>query len=367
MINIIDIVYYSHNEIRDPAVVLEKHFPSMGFAYFIRDEYNIEFLIHMNHEGFENIGGNSYTFFKSRNRFWHIPFKTHRYIKKQNPDIVVVEGLGFPLQVIFLKLLLGKKCRIFAQHHGERPYPGLKKLIQKQADHCIHGYFFTSLKNASEWLNKKIIGNPRKCREVLEASTHFKRLDKAKSQIRLGVSGNQNYLWVGRLNGNKDPVTVLNAFRKFGLYHPNARLYMIFQEEDLLPEIKKRIRQSVVLEDAVKLVGPVNHNELAYWFSAFNFYISGSHREGSGYALLEAMSCGCIPIVTSIPSYEKITCQGKYGFLYPPGNEDALASLLEKISSVNIESYRREVEQWFQDHLSFRSIAGSLKEAFIQA
>jgi glycosyltransferase involved in cell wall biosynthesis len=366
MIKVIDIVYYSHNEIRDPAIVLDKHAPSMGFACFIKDEYNIEFLIHMNHEGFRSIGGNSYAFFKSRNNFWHIPFKTHDYIKKQNPDIVVVEGLGFPLQVIFLKWLLGKKCRVFAQHHGERPYTGIKNLIQRQADRLIHGYLFTSVKNSSEWLAKKIIRDPGKCREVLEASTHFKRLDKSKSQTRLGVSGSQNYLWVGRLNSNKDPVTVLNAFRKFGLYHPNARLYMIFQEEDLLPEVKKRIRQSIVLEDAVKLVGRVNHNELACWYSAFNFYISGSHREGSGYALLEAMSCGCIPIVTSIPSYEKITCQGKYGFLYPPGNEDALASLLENTGSVQIETYRKQVEQWFLDHLSFKSIAGSLKEAFIQ-
>ncbi len=366
MIKVIDIVYYSYNTITDPGVVLDRHAPSLGFANFIPEEIRMEFIIHMNHEGFEKIGGNNYAFFKSRNRFWYIPFKTHHYIKRKGPDIVIVEGLGFPLQVIFLKWLLGKKCRIFVQHHGEKPLTGIKGLLQKQADKSVHRYLFTSLQNGTEWVNKRIIRNAGKCKEVLEASTHFKRLDKSKCQARLGISGNYNLLWVGRLNSNKDPMTVLNAFRKFGLYHPNARLYMIFQEEDLLEEINAKIRQSVVLEDAVKLVGRIAHNELVYWYSAINFYISGSHKEGSGYALLEAMACGCIPVVTSIPPFEKITSFGKYGFLYPPGDDSALTLQLESLYSLDIESFRKKVENWFRDNLSFKNIATSLEQVFTQ-
>ena len=366
MIKVIDIVYYSHTNITDPLLVLEKHSPSLGFADFLRDEIRMEFIMHMNYEGFEKIRGKSYTFFKGRNRFWHIPFKTHRYIKNQKPDIVIVEGLGFPLQVIFLKWKLGKNCRIFMQHHGEKPYTGIKRFLQILADESISSYLFTSLKNATEWINKKIIKNPYKCMEVLEASTHFKRLDRSRCQARLGITGNYNFLWVGRLNSNKDPITVLNAFRKFGLYHPNAKLYMIYQEEDLLDEITKKVRQSIVLEDAVKLVGRVNHSELVYWYSAANFYISGSHKEGSGYALLEAMACGCIPVVTAIPSFEKITSIGKYGFLFPPGDDNALALQLENLKALDIEPYREKVESWFRENLSFKSIADSLEKALTQ-
>jgi len=366
MIKVVDIVYHTHSGITNPLQVLDKHAPSLGFANYIREEIRIEFIIHMNYEGFKKINGNSYAFFRSRNRFWHIPLRTHRYIKNQNPNIVIVEGLGFPLQLIFLKWLLGKKCRVFVQHHGEKPFSGIKGFIQKIADYYINCYLFTSLKNATEWINKKIIKNPYKCREVLEASTHFKRMDRSKCQARLGITGNYNFLWVGRLNNNKDPITVLNAFRKFGLYHPNARLYMIFQEEDLLEAINEKIRQSVVLEDAVKLIGKVDHSDLVYWYSAVNFYISGSHKEGSGYALLEAMACGCIPVVTAIPSFEKITSVGKYGFLFPPGDDDALALQLENLKNLNIDSYRQKVESWFRESLSFKSIADSLGRVFNQ-
>jgi glycosyltransferase involved in cell wall biosynthesis len=195
---------------------------------------------------------------------------------------------------------------------------------------------------------------------VLEASTNFIRRDKVKSQARVGMTGAYNFLWVGRLNKNKDPLTVLKAFKKYGLYHPNARLYMIYQDEELLEEIKNKVLQSVVLEDAVKLIGKVDHRELTYWFSASNFYISGSLSEGSGYALLEAMACGCIPVVTAIPSYEKITEKGNYGFLYPPGDVEGLALLLEQMNTLPIEKERQRIEKYFREKLSFKSIAESL-------
>src|SRR6188472_583473 len=106
MLIVIDVVYYSHNDYDKPQQVLEKHAPALGFVPFIKDRIDIQFVKHLNYEAIENIDGIKYAFFKSCNRFWHIPFKTHRYIKSQQPDIVVVEGLIFPLQLMMLKFSL---------------------------------------------------------------------------------------------------------------------------------------------------------------------------------------------------------------------------------------------------------------------
>jgi glycosyltransferase involved in cell wall biosynthesis len=141
---------------------------------------------------------------------------------------------------------------------------------------------------------------------------------------------------------------------------------MIYQEDELLEAIKNNIQRSIVLEDGVKLIGKVDHRELVYWFSAVNFYISGSLAEGSGYALLEAMACGCIPVVTTIPSFEKITEKGNYGYLFPPGDAEALALLLEKLSILPIEKERQRIEKYFREKLSFKSIADSLGEVINQ-
>ena len=127
MIKLIDVVYYSHNNLKDPIQVLEKHAPTLGFAKDISHKVDIQFIKHMNCEDERIINGVKYTFFKRPNRFRQIPVKTHTYIKRQQPDVILVEGLIFPLQVIALRLKLGRNCKIIAQHHGEKPYRNIKK------------------------------------------------------------------------------------------------------------------------------------------------------------------------------------------------------------------------------------------------
>jgi len=114
MIKVVDIVYHHHSEFNKPLQVLEKHAPSLGFADFIQKSIQFIFVKHLNYNGVEYINGKAYAFFRGGNRFWHIPFKTHRYIRSQHPDIVLVEGLIFPLQLMLLKWMLNKNCRIIS-------------------------------------------------------------------------------------------------------------------------------------------------------------------------------------------------------------------------------------------------------------
>lgn len=359
MIKMVDIVYYCHEKSARPQEVLDIHAPAFGFAGFIEPLMDVQFIKHLDYTGIQKINRLNYAFFKSRNRFWYIPFTTHRYIKKQQPDIVLVEGLLFPLQLICLKLALGKRCRFIARHHGEKPFKGIKLFFQKIADRYTDAYLFTSYNNATEWINT-CIKEPVKCREVLEASTWFSRKEKLKSQAITGMTGEYNFLWVGRLIDGKDPFTVLNAFEKYASANTSARLYMIYQDDALLADIKKLIAQSETLTHAVKLVGKVDNRELADWYSAANFFISGSHAEAAGYALLEAMACGCIPVVTAIPSFVKMTDNGKYGYVYPVADADALSKILCALNTINIESQRQETEDWFRENLGFKNIAARI-------
>lgn len=360
MLKVIDLVYYSHNDYDNPLPVLNIHAPATGFAEFIKDKVDIQFVKHLNYEGTENINDIRYTFFKSRNHFWYIPFKTHRYIKREQPDIVLVEGLTFPLQLMMLKFQSGKKVKIIAQHHGERPFTGIKRLFQKFADRFIEAYLFTSTGNAAAWVKDNVIKDSFKCKEVLEASTYFKRDDKTKCKERLGMTGSNNFLWVGALDDNKDPLTLLRAFEKYIAYVPAARLFFIYHHETLLVKVKEIIDSNTALKNAVNIIGKMDHGALVYWFSAADFFVSCSHRESTGYALLEAMACGCIPIVTEIPSFKKMTSNGKVGYLYPVGNADALTTILRQVSTTNISEQSAAVEKHFHEKLSFKNIADDL-------
>ena len=111
MLKVIDLVYFSNNDCSSPEEVLLQHSPAIGFVDHIKDKVDISLVKHCNYEGVVTIKNVVYAFFKRKNSFLQIPFKTHRYIKAQKPDVVIVNGLIFPFQVIALKLILGK-CTI---------------------------------------------------------------------------------------------------------------------------------------------------------------------------------------------------------------------------------------------------------------
>ena len=75
----------------------------------------------------------------------------------------------------------------------------------------------------------------------MQASSVFQPANKTDARKQTGIDGHPVFLWVGRLDANKDPLTVIRAFLQFLNNQPAARLYMIYQEEKLLQEVRHLI------------------------------------------------------------------------------------------------------------------------------
>ena len=365
-LRLIDLNYYYHGDIINPDAVLQIHAPSDAYASYMQEKAHVNFVKHANCETSITHNGTPFYFFRSRNRFWHIPFATTAFVKKQLPGIVLVQGLVFPLQVIWLKWKLGKKVKIIAQHHGERPFSGLKGLFQRIADKSIAAYLFTSHGNAAEWIDKGVVKHKSKCHEILEASVSFAPKNKTHCRQELGLNAATIFLWVGRLHPLKDPLTVLTAFEQFIENNNGTALYMIYQTDELLPLIKAMLGKNRKLKNAVHLIGQVPHNNLEYWYSAADFFVSGSHKEGSGYALLEAMACGCVPVVTKIPSFTKITGNGAAGILFETGNSQSLVDALEHCMMMEREAFAKATRRHFESSLTSKKIADDLLDLCYQ-
>lgn len=333
-----------------------------GVLEALSRQHTIISIEQINYKGEFPLNGVIYHFLNFGKRKSYFPWRLNHYVKTLKPDIVLVHGLDFPLQTIQLRMQLGKKPRIIVQNHAEKPRKGYKKFFQKLADLSIDTYLFTSKEMGEEWVMKGIIRQYAKVREVMEASSVFAPMDRIKASLHTGVKGDPIFLWVGRLDQNKDPITVIKAFLKFGRSCPAARLYMIFHTEELLPQIQSLLDSENDHKDAIMLIGRKPHEEMLYWYNAADFIISGSHYEGSGVAVCEAMSCGCIPIVTNILSFKKITREGQCGLLYEPGNEQALLSALLQSIQMNIKEEQKKVLQQFREELSFEAIAGKIHQ-----
>ena len=360
MIKLIDLNFHMHDDMSDPMEVLSLHRPSLGFVKYLKEKLSIQLIKHMNYEGVETVGGVQYFFFRRRKSFWSIPLRTLHFIRNQQPHIVLVQGFIFPLQVIALRLILGKKTKVLLQYHGEKIFHGPKLIFQRMMKFFVDGWLFTSAENANHWIVNKIIPGRRYCYEVLEGSTHFCYRDKEKCRNDIGMRGPNNFLWVGRLNDGKDPLCVLDAFEKYIRNSPAARLYMIFQTDDLMPQIQQRFAKNRNLEAATILVGKIQHDQLRQWYCAADFFVAATHAESTGYSLIEAMACGCVPVVTAIPSYKKITANGELGFLFEVGNSEMLYRVLMDVESCDRATLSEEIIKHFYSSLSFRSIADQL-------
>lgn len=315
----------------------------------------------IDYEGNYDHHGVQYHFVNFYKNKAYFTWRLNHYVKNLKPDVVVVQGLHVPLQVIQLRLALGKDVKIIVHHHAEQPFKGIKKYAQKLADVCIDAYLFASQAMGAGWVKKGNLSSLKKIHEVMEVSSVFTPMEKVAAVQKTGVTGDPVFLWVGRLNENKAPLTVVKAFLQFAAVNPTVRLYMIYHTEEQLAQVQELINGSSQ-KNTIILVGKVPHNELQCWFNSADIIISGSYYEGSGTAVCEAMSCGCMPLVTDILSFRMITDNGRCGLLYEAGNEAALLSALIQTQQMDIAAKQKIALAYFRSNLSFEAIARKMEE-----
>lgn len=354
---IVSTSYVNSPGFSDPEQWLDRISFYTGILEELAKDHIVESIEQINYSGVLKRNGVTYHFLNFKKPIVYFPLKLHRYIKKLLPDIVFVNGFIFPLQIIQLRFALGRRVKIIVINHAEKPGSGIRKILQRLSDRFINTYFFTAKEMGDEWVQQGIIACTTKVTEVMEASSSFYTTDKEKPLAVTGVKGNPVFLWVGRLDSNKDPLTVIKAFHAFIKQQPGAKLYMIYHTEELKDQITGLIRENKFLQPAVSLVGKVSHAEMQYWYNSADFIISGSHHEGSGIAVCEAMSCSCVPILTDIPSFRRMTGPGKCGLLYEAGNSEALLKTLLQTLDMDMEKERARVLQQFKTELSFEAIA----------
>jgi glycosyltransferase involved in cell wall biosynthesis len=361
-------VFVSYNyspDIHSPEEWLNRVKIYVGSLEYLSRKHTVMRVEQINYTGNFSHNGVQYycvDYGKKKNYF---PQKLNGFVKSLQPDVVIVSGLHFPLQVIQLRLKLEKKVKIIVQNHSEKPFIGIKKYFQRLADKYIDAYFFSAHTIGAEWVSKGNLASENKIHEIMEVSSVFYPVDKIFARSKTQVIGNPVFLWAGRLNGNKDPITVVNAFLKFLQFQPSARLYMIYQTTELLPALRLLIDNEKNNSDAVVLVGNVEHNEMLHWFNSSDFIISGSHYEGGGTAVCEAMSCGCVPVITDIFSFRAMTANGQCGVLYKAGDENALLAALIQTMQMDLQEKRDKTLEHFKKELSFEAIANKIQKVAV--
>lgn len=282
-------------------------------------------------------------------------------IAAQSPDIVHVNGVIFPQLVAGIRAALGNKVAIVVQHHGgEFPIrgSGLVGMWQRQRWRkglaAADAISFTAAEQADQWREAGVLADQR-ILSIVEASTTMREVTRDRARTAIGATGSPLILWVGRLTSNKDPIAILDGLERALPQLPAAQALMLFGDDTLLAGVEQRVRESAILSARVQLIGRVSQDEIPNYYGAADLFVSGSHSEGSGYALIEAMSAGVVPVVTDIPSFRVIA--GECGARFPPGDADAFAAALLNTAAADLAPMRAATKARFDRELSWHAIA----------
>jgi glycosyltransferase involved in cell wall biosynthesis len=143
---------------------------------------------------------------------------------------------------------------------------------------------------------------------------------------------------------------------------PQARCAMVFQGGELETAVTERIRATPTLTGRVIPIGRVPHNALPSYYSAADVFLSASHHEGSGYALIESMACGVTPCVTDIPAFRALA--GECGRRWRVGDARAAATALVDLAAGNQQQARALVRARFERALSWDVIGAQTVGAY---
>lgn len=172
----------------------------------------------------------------------------------------------------------------------------------------------------------------------------FTLINKNEARTRLGMQeGTPIGVCVARLSEEKNLDILIQAVAKLADKSP---FIYIVGDGPLRDELQKLIECSGV-DEKVKLIGSVPHEQVSWWLNASDFFCLPSQREGCPVVIHEALACGRPVVSTKVGAIPDLICRDDYGLLCPPDDVDALVHVLgQAVSRVwdtqKISAYGRQ-------------------------
>ncbi|MDF2189541.1 glycosyltransferase family 4 protein [Paraflavitalea sp. CAU 1676] len=375
---VVNIFYYYDDRIDDAEALVRLYYTTTGWAESLLP-LGVESIFMTRFGKDEHFEKNNIRHYfihdggSSQLRAWQVPFKFLLEVKKLDADVVHVHSLTLSLQTFVLRCLLPRTTAIVVQHHGGRSPGRLKRTIHNLLNKVADAFFFTTHAQGAEWLMKQ--APCPKVMPVIEGTTFFDYdsrdanlplvyANRAVARQETGMQGSPVFLWVGRLDDNKDPLTVLAGFALLLRKRPQSRLYMIYSDNRLETAVKQFIAQHPSLYAQTTLLGAIPHEQMPWYYNSADYFVLGSHYEGCGYAMSEAMRCGCVPIVTDIPSFRRMTNEGQLGALWQPGNKETFLAAATAAMARPLATEAQACIDYYREHLSFDAIARVAKKHY---
>ena len=333
-----------------------------------RQGWKVTVLIRFSRDESFVLNGVNYFFLKDKYgpqlKFWQVSNRINLRAAEVDADVYHLHNMNKVLQ--HHNFFRHVKRPAIIQNHAENPTRKFGGFFQRKVLKKFKCIVLTARGQEDTWIERNLL-NPNQIRFVLEGSTTFVATERLYAQSKTGLKGDLNFIWVGNLNARKDPLTILDGFRDLLTQYPEAKLYMIYKNGDLLLPVKALINSDGLLSNSVLLLGHRDRSVMEAHYNSAHYFVLGSHGEGSGYSAFEAIACGCVPIITDIPSFRKMTDYGRIGELWKCGDSDSFVQAVKKELSKPWNESSAEAIKFFQENLSYSAIAGEMEAVYLEA
>ena len=254
-----------------------------------------------------------------------------KVIKRSAPDVIVCFYILHAYPLALLKMLFNFSLYTVAMGSDVNLDNGL---LQKFAKNFV--YRNSELIFARSWKLKDKIEKECDCCVIVNPSStdtsFFKPLNsKLILKEKWGIDPESKvFLTVCRLDKNKGVDVLLKSIG--ALRTNDVKLIVVGDgvERNALEELSF----GWGLKDKVVFLGQRCKAELLELYNLSDFFVLASFAEGLPRVLLEAMACGCIPIVTDVGSVSAVVNDRDNGFMIEPGNYLQLAEKADKVLSM---------------------------------
>ncbi len=291
-----------------------------------------------------------------------------RALREDKPDVIFVQEYcsgRFDVLMCYAKLL---GIPLVALHAGSTPdtYSGkwVRKFTLPRADYL----FPSGIRERNRLANTYHIPAERLSitRPPIN-TTVYQPAPRERACRETGLNPERRYfIFIGRLDDTiKQVSSILDAFARVAAQYPDIDLLVIGSGPD---EEKLKGHAAGKVSGRVIFTGWVAGDlEKARLLNTADCLVMASKREGFPTVIGEAFACG-IPVISSeVGTISDLVIDGKTGWLFPPGDDEALTRCLLWVASnrEQVQAMQPSIRQWAKETVSIEAIAKTLETGFL--
>jgi len=192
---------------------------------------------------------------------------------------------------------------------------------------------------------------------AIDADTFRPQSISTARRAEFGIpNGHAAVLLPGVLVEHKRPMDVLRA-AELVIQRDPAVVFLLAGEGPLEDALAEFCRDRG-MADHIRFLGPVPYDCMPALYNAVDIVVMASDSEGLSRVYLEALACGRTLLASDIPGAREVIEDGQNGFLFPLGDQQALADRL--LALLGNDALRQSVGPVARASVSDRSVERSV-------